>query len=364
MNLMKNAFNTCFSCVKSVSIPRIDIFASDIALDLGTANNVVYARGKGILFTQPAVIALKSHKGSYIPYAFGQEAKLMIGKTPPEIKVVRPLRDGVIADFRSAEEMIKNCIRRVSGKRINNPRIIICVPFGSTPVERRAIHDAAEGAGAREVFLVEEPMAAAIGADLPVTDPIGCMMIDIGGGTTEVAVISLGGIVYGKSVRVGGDKIDLSIQEYIRRHHNLLIGEFTAEKIKKEIGTAKVLSDDEKKEFFVKGRDLLEGIPKEIRLTSADIADSIQDPVNQIVEAVRVALEHTPPELSSDIVDRGIKLSGGGALLKNLDVVIKNATGLPVSVANDPLSSVASGTGRILEDMSKFKHVLFKQDEG
>ena len=339
------------------------LVSSDMAIDLGTANTLVYVSGKGIVLDEPSVVALIKENGAYKPYAFGHEAKMMLGRTPTDIEAKRPLRDGVIADFKGAEEMIKHFIRAVHNRRtFTGPRIVVCVPSGSTPVERRAIQEAAEGAGAREVFLSEEPMAAAIGAKLPVTEPTGSMVIDIGGGTTEVAVLSLGGIVYARSVRVGGDKMDESIISYIRRHHNLMIGEATAESIKKAIGTAYVPSDEDGLSMEIKGRDLIEGIPKEISLTEQQIAESLVEPVSQIVEAVKTALECTPPELASDIVDKGIVLTGGGAQLRNLDHVIREATKLPVFVADQPLSCVALGIGQVLEEFQRFKHVLFKQD--
>lgn len=339
------------------------LFSSDMAIDLGTANTLVYVKDRGIVLNEPSVVALINQGGARVPYAFGHEAKLMLGRTPADITASRPLKDGVIADFKGAEEMIKHFIRAVhKRKSFTGPLIIICVPSGSTPVERRAIQDAAESAGAREVFLIEEPMAAAIGAGLPVTEPTGSMIVDIGGGTTEVAVLSLGGIVYAQSARVGGDMMDQSIISYIRRYHNLLIGESTAEEIKKTIGAACAPSSGDGEEMHIKGRDLINGVPKEIVLNKRQIAESLQEPVAQIVDAVKDALELTPPELSSDIVDKGIVLTGGGALLNDLDVVIKKATGLPVFVAEDPLNCVALGTGRTLEEPRKFKHVLFKQD--
>lgn len=335
----------------------------DISIDLGTANTLVYVKGKGIVLDEPSVIALLREKGNYIPYAFGQKAKMMLGKTPCGIKAIRPLKDGVIADFKGSEEMIKHFINSANNKQaLTKPLIIICVPSGSTPVERRAIQDAAESAGAKSVFLIEEPMAAAIGAGLPVTEPTGSMIVDIGGGTTEVAVISLGGIVYSASSRVGGDIMDSSIVAYIRKHHNLLIGEHTAERIKKAIGTAYCLDDEDGEIMKVKGRDILHGIPKEILLTEKQIAESLQEPIQKIVTAVRTALESTPPELSSDIAERGIILSGGGALLKNLSIVIQQATGLPVTLAEKPLCCVALGTGKVLENMQQLEHVLFTQE--
>ncbi len=337
--------------------------SADMAIDLGTANTLVYARGRGIVLNEPSVVALLHDRGTSIPYAFGNEAKMMLGRTPAEIHAIRPLKDGVIADFKGAEEMIKHFIHQVHNRRsFTGPLIIVCVPSGSTPVERRAIQDAAESAGAREVFLIEEPMAAAIGAGLPVTEPTGSMIVDIGGGTTEVAVLSLGGIVYARSVRVGGDKMDEAIISYIRRYHNLLIGESTAEKIKKQIGAACPPEEGEGKTMEIKGRDLINGVPKEMVLSEHQVAESLIEPVSQIIEAVKIALECTPPELSSDIVDKGIVMTGGGALLRNLDLVLREATGLPVFVADDPLSCVALGTGMVLENRKKLKHVLFKQD--
>ena len=342
----------------------LGMMSSDMAIDLGTANTLVYVRGQGIVLNEPSVVALLNENGSLVPYAFGNEAKLMLGRTPAKIEAKRPLSDGVIADFRSAEEMIKHFIHKVHRRRsFTGPLIIICVPSGSTPVERRAIQDAADRAGARDVFLIEEPMAAAIGAGLPVTEPTGSMIVDIGGGTTEVAVLSLGGIVYSRSARVGGDKMDEAIIAYIRRNHNLLIGETTAERIKKTIGAASLPEKGDGKSMEIKGRDLMNGIPKEMMLTEAQVADSLAEPVSQIVEAVKVALECTPPELSSDIVDKGIVLTGGGALLHNLDTVLSSATGLPVFIAEDPLSCVAMGSGKVLENPDMLRHVLFKADQ-
>lgn len=343
----------------------IGVFSADMAIDLGTANTLVYVKGKDIVLNEPSVVALIKDNGSgtFRAYAFGQEAKMMLGRTPADIEAKRPLKDGVIADFKGAEEMIKHFIRTVHKRRsFTGPLIIVCVPSGSTPVERRAIQEAAESAGAREVFLIEEPMAAAIGAGLPVTEPTGSMIVDIGGGTTEVGVLSLGGIVYSRSVRVGGDKMDEAIISYVRRHHNLLIGESTAEKIKKEIGSACPPEDKKGKTMVIKGRDLIHGIPKEVVLTEYQVAESLIEPVSQIIEAVKIALECTPPELSSDIVDKGIVLSGGGALLSKLDVVIREATKLPVFIAEDPLTCVVRGTGKVLDEYLKLRHVLFKQD--
>jgi rod shape-determining protein MreB len=341
----------------------IGMLSSDMAIDLGTANTLVYVKHKGIVLNEPSVVALIKENGYFRPYAFGHEAKMMLGRTPAEIDAKRPLKDGVIADFKSAEEMIKHFIRTVHKRRsFTGPLIIVCVPSGSTPVERRAIQEAAESAGAREVFLIEEPMAAAIGAGLPVTEPTGSMIVDIGGGTTEVAVLSLGGIVYSRSVRVGGDKMDEAIISYVRRYHNLLIGESSAEKIKKEIGSACPPADKQGKLMSIKGRDLVNGVPKEITLSEYQISESLIEPVSQIIEAIKVALECTPPELSSDIVDKGIVMTGGGSLLHNLDYMIREATKLPVFVAEEPLTCVARGCGKVLEEREKLRHVLFKQD--
>lgn len=338
-------------------------FSTDMAIDLGTANTLVYVKDKGIVLNEPSVVALISERGSMMPYAYGNEAKQMLGRTPAKIEAKRPLKDGVIADFRVAEEMIKHFIRQVHSRRgFSGPLVVVCVPSGSTPVERRAIQEASEGAGARNVFLIEEPMAAAIGAGLPVTEPTGSMVVDIGGGTTEVAVLSLGGIVYSRSERVGGDKMDEAIISYLRRHYNLLVGEGTAEQIKKEIGSACMPWDGEGRTMRVKGRDLMNGVPVEMEMTEAQVAEALSEPVGHIVDAIREALESTPPELSSDIVDKGIVMTGGGALLSNLDYVLRESTGLPVFVADDPLSCVAMGTGRVLEGNGAYKHVLFRQE--
>ncbi|MGF6230455.1 rod shape-determining protein MreB [Inquilinus ginsengisoli] len=333
--------------------------SADMAIDLGTANTLVYVKGRGIVLNEPSVVAIANIRGKKQVLAVGDEAKQMLGRTPGNITAIRPLRDGVIADFEVAEEMIKHFIRKVHNRRsFAAPEVIVCVPSGSTAVERRAIQESAESAGARRVYLIEEPMAAAIGAGLPVTEPTGSMVVDIGGGTTEVAVLSLGGIVYSRSVRVGGDKMDEAIIAYIRRNHNLLIGEGSSERIKKEIGSAAPPEDGEGRYMEIKGRDLLNGVPKELVISERQIAESLSEPVSQIVEAVKVALEHTAPELAADIVDKGIVLTGGGSLLGNLDLVLRHATGLPVSIADDPLTCVALGTGRALEEMKTLKHVL------
>jgi rod shape-determining protein MreB len=333
--------------------------SADMAIDLGTANTLVYVKGRGIVLNEPSVVAITEHKGKQQVLAVGEEAKQMLGRTPGNIQAIRPLRDGVIADFEVAEEMIKYFIRKVHNRRMfASPLVIICVPSGSTAVERRAIQESAESAGARRVYLIEEPMAAAIGAGLPVTEPTGSMVVDIGGGTTEVAVLSLGGIVYSRSVRVGGDKMNEAIIAYIRRNHNLLVGESSAERIKEDIGSACPPHDGDGPTISIKGRDLMNGVPKELVISERQIAESLAEPVGAIIEAVKVALEHTAPELAADIVDKGIVLTGGGALLGNIDLVLRNATGLPVSIADDPLSCVVLGTGRALEEMKGLRHVL------
>ncbi len=337
----------------------LGMLSSDMAIDLGTANTLVYVKGRGIVLNEPSVVAIMNKGGKKQVLEVGNAAKMMLGRTPGNIEAIRPMRDGVIADFEVAEEMIKHFIRKVHNRRsFANPMIIICVPSGATAVERRAIQESALSAGARRVYLIEEPMAAAIGADLPVTEATGSMVVDIGGGTTEVAVLSLGGIVYARSVRVGGDKMDEAIISYIRRHHNLLVGEASAERIKKEVGCARAPDKALETRITIKGRDLLNGVPKEITLSQAQIADALQEPVSQIIEAVKVALEATPPELAADIVDKGIVLTGGGSLLTNLDQVLRDETGLPVSIADEPLSCVALGTGKVLEHINTHKQVL------
>lgn len=333
--------------------------SSDMGIDLGTANTLVYVKGRGVILNEPSVVAIAEVNGKKQILAVGDEAKMMVGRTPGNIKAIRPLKDGVIADFDVAEEMIKYFIKRVHNRRtFTSPQVVICIPYGATAVERRAIQESAECAGARNVFLIEEPMAAAIGAGLPVTEPTGSMVVDIGGGTTEVAVISLGGIVYGRSVRVGGDTLDDAIISYIRKTHNLLIGESTAEKIKKTIGAALPPESGDGLEMKIKGRDLQDGIPKEVVVTERQIAESLVEPVTSIVDAVHTALENTAPELSADIVDKGIVLTGGGAMLRRLDVWLRESTGLPVMPAEDPLLCVALGTGHALEEIDTMKSVL------
>src|SRR6058998_807529 len=334
----------------------LGLLSADMAIDLGTANTLVYVKGRGIVLNEPSVVAIASVKGRKQVLAVGEEAKLMLGRTPGNIQAIRPLRDGVIADFEVAEEMIKHFIRKVHNRRsFASPLIIVCVPSGSTAVERRAIQESAESAGARKVLLIEEPMAAAIGAGLPVTEPSGSMIVDVGGGTTEVAVISLGGIVFSRSVRVGGDKMDEAIAQFIKRKYNLLVGERTAELIKITIGSA--YPSDEVQTMEIKGRDLVAGVPKTVVITDEEIRDSLLEPINQIVEAVRLSLERTPPELASDIVDRGIVLAGGGALLRNLDILLREETSLPVMMADDPLTAVVMGAGKALDEISLLREV-------
>ena len=340
----------------------LGLMSADMAIDLGTANTLVYVRGQGIVLNEPSVVAITIISGRKQVLRVGEEAKQMLGRTPGNIHAIRPLRDGVIADFEVAEEMIKHFIRKVHNRRsFASPQMVICVPSGSTAVERRAIQEAAESAGARRVDLIEEPMAAAIGAGLPVTEATGSMIVDIGGGTTEVAVISLGGIVYSRSVRVGGDKMDEAIINYIRRTHNLLIGESTAERIKKEIGSACPPEEGEGRMMEIKGRDLMNGVPKELVISERQIAEALAEPVGAIIDAVKGALEHTAPELAADIVDRGIVMSGGGSLLSNLDYVLRYATGLAVTVADDPLSCVVMGSGQALENMKSLQRVLISR---
>lgn len=335
------------------------LFSSDIAIDLGTANTLVYVKGRDIVLNEPSVVAYSVKNGRKVVHAVGADARQMLGRTPGNIEAIRPMKDGVIADFEVAEAMIDHFIKKVHNRKWGvNPRVVICVPSGATAVEKRAIHQSAEQAGASRVFLIEEPMAAALGAGLPIHEPAGSMVVDIGGGTTEVAVLSLDGIVYSRSVRVGGDKMDDAIIQYVRRTTNLLIGEMSAEKVKKEIGSATMPDDNEGMTVQIKGRDLMNGVPREIRVSEAMIAESLAEPVEQIVEAVKNALEATPPELAADIVDKGIMLTGGGALLRNLDTELRNRTGLPVSIADDPLSCVVRGSGTVVENLKKWKSVL------
>ena len=333
------------------------LFSNDLAIDLGTANTLIYVKGKGIVSCEPSVVAvLKDERGIKRVHAVGREAKEMLGRTPGLIHAVRPLRDGVIADFEITEAMLKYFIDKALSRRtLVKPRIVICVPFGITEVEKRAVRESAESAGAREVYLIEEPMAAAIGAGLPVTEPTGNMVVDIGGGTTEVAVISLAGIVFSQSIRVGGDKMDDAIIAYMKRKYNLLVGEQTAERVKCQVGNAYPL--DEPMTMEVKGRDLVAGVPRTVVVNSDEIRDALAEPINAIVEAVMSSLEKTPPELSADIKDKGIVLTGGGALLKNLDVLLREETGLPVMVSDDPISAVVLGSGKALDHMELLKEV-------
>jgi rod shape-determining protein MreB len=338
--------------------------ANDIAIDLGTANTLIYIRGKGIVLDEPSVVAIRHEDGPNGPYskksllAVGIEAKTMLGRSPQNIQAIRPMKDGVIADFNITEDMIKFFIAKVHDTRwfVPSPRIIICVPFGATQVERRAIRESAERAGAKQVFLIEEPMAAAIGAGLPIGEATGSMVIDVGGGTTEVGIISLGGIVYAKSERVGGDKIDQAIIDYLRRNYGTLISDPTAEMIKKKIGTAFPMS--EILELEVTGRNLAEGLPRRLKINSNEILEALQEPLNAIVSAVKSALEQTPPELGADIADNGMVLTGGGALLRNLDRLLMEETGIPVVTADDPLTCVARGCGKTLESLDQFSTVF------
>ena len=340
--------------------PILGWFSNDLAIDLGTANTVVYAKGQGIVISEPSVVAVaRDGRGVDKVRAVGKAAKEMLGRTPGNIVAIRPMKDGVIADFEITEAMLRYFISRVHDrKRLVRPRIVIAVPSGITSVEKRAVRESAMSAGAREVYLIDEPMAAAIGAGLPVTEPSGNMIIDIGGGTTEVAVISLSGIVYSNSARVGGDKMDEAIINYVKRKYNLLIGERTAELIKINIGSACL--SDENASMEVKGRDLVAGVPKILEIKAEEVREALAETVNQVVEAAKIALERTPPELAADIVDKGIVLVGGGSQLRNLDVLLREATGLPVMLAEDPLTAVAIGTGRTLDDVSLLREVAHR----
>ena len=332
------------------------MWSQDMAIDLGTANTLVVVKNRGVVLNEPSVVAIINENGKKTVLAVGDEAKTILGRTPRNISAIRPLRDGVIADFIVTEEMIKHFIKKVHIKNtFANPRILICVPTGSTPVERKAIQDSALAAGARRVQLIEEPIAAAIGAGLPISDATGSMIVDIGGGTTEIAVMSLGGVVFSKSLRVAGDAMDSAIINYMRKKFNLLIGESTAEKIKKEIGTAIPTTNNV---FLMKGRDIRTGTPKEISLTEEDACEALMPILSQMLSAIKEALESTPPELSADLVDMGLVLTGGGALLKNIDKLISKDTGLPVTIADNPLECVAIGTGKALENEELFSTML------
>jgi rod shape-determining protein MreB len=333
-------------------------FTNDISIDLGTANTLIYVKRKGIVLNEPSVAAIDKSSGKVI--AVGNEAKAMLGRTPGEIEAVRPMKDGVIADFETTESLLREFILKVSKRKFFvRPRIMICVPSGITEVEKRAVRDSAENAGAREVFLVAEPVAAAIGVGLPVDKPSGNMVIDIGGGTTEIAVIALSGIVTATSIRVGGDKMDEAIVQFVKRSYNLLIGDQMAEQIKMRIGSAYPLENGEE-EMEIKGRDLVAGIPKTLLINSVEVRNALKEPVEQIVQAVKRSLEETPPELSADIVDRGIVMSGGGSLLRGLDKLLREETSLPINVVEDPLTAVVLGTGKILDDPELFEKVLMK----
>ncbi len=330
--------------------------SNDLAIDLGTANTLVYLKGKGIVFREPSVVAVqRDSRGEQNVVAVGKAAKEMLGKTPGSIVAIRPMKDGVIADFEVTEEMLRYFIVRAHNRKtFVRPRIIIGVPSGITPVEKRAVRESAESAGAREIYLIEEPMAAAIGADLPIKDATGNMILDIGGGTTEVAVISLSGTVTSQSIRVAGDKMDEALVQYVKRKYSLLIGDRTAEVIKMTIGTA--YPDENSESMEVKGRDMVTGIPKTLEITAEEVREALVDPINTIVETVRITLEKTPPELAADIVDKGIVLVGGGALLKNLDVLLREVTSVPITIADDPLSAVVMGAGRVLDDIELLKN--------
>jgi rod shape-determining protein MreB len=333
------------------------LFSNDLAVDLGTANTLVYVRGRGIVLDEPSVVAIK--KGTAHVLAVGEEAKQMLGRTPGNIVAIRPLKDGVIANFEIAKEMLQYFIRKIHNRKsMIRPRIIVCVPSGITQVEKRAVKDSAQQAGAREVYLVEEPMAAAVGANLPIQEPSGNMIVDVGGGTTEVAVISLAGIVYSLSVRIGGDEMDECIIQHIKRKYNLLIGERTAEEIKIKIGSA--FPPPEPKSMDIKGRDLVAGIPKTIAINDEEIRDCMGEPISTIIEGVKTALEETPPELAADIVDRGIILAGGGSLLSGLDALLREETKLPILYAENPPACVAMGAGKMLDTLDLLRHVSIK----
>lgn len=335
-----------------------NLFSTDLAIDLGTANTLVYVKGKGIVSNEPSIVAVyRDPRGNQKILAIGEEAKNMLGRTPGNIIAIRPMKDGVIADFEVTEQMLRHFIFKAHNRRtFVRPRVVVCVPSGVTPVERRAVKESALSAGAREVFLIEEPMAAAIGAGLPIREATGNMILDIGGGTTEVAVISMGGIVTTNSIRVAGDKMDDAIIQYVKRRYNLFIGERTAEQVKITLGNA-FPGDEDGASMEVKGRDMVSGIPKTLELTADEVKEALTEPLNSIVDVVRITLERTPPELASDIVDKGIVMTGGGALLKNIDVLLRNAVNLPITIVDDPLSTVVMGSGKLLDDNDLLREV-------
>ena len=335
-----------------------NLFSTDLAIDLGTANTLVYVKGKGIVSNEPSIVAVyRDPRGNQKILAIGEEAKSMLGRTPGNIIPIRPMKDGVIADFEVTEQMLRHFIFKAHNRRtFVRPRVVVCVPSGVTPVERRAVKESALSAGAREVFLIEEPMAAAIGAGLPIREATGNMVLDIGGGTTEVAVISMGGIVTTNSIRVAGDKMDDAIVQYVKRRYNLFIGERTAEQVKITLGNA-FPADEDGASMEVKGRDVVSGIPKTLELTADEVKEALTEPLNSILDVVRITLERTPPELASDIVDKGIVMTGGGALLKNIDVLLRNAVNLPITIVDDPLSTVVMGSGKLLDDNDLLREV-------
>jgi rod shape-determining protein MreB len=334
------------------------LFSTDLAIDLGTANTLVYVKGKGVVSNEPSVVAVyRDPRGNQKILAIGEEAKDMLGRTPGNIVPIRPMKDGVIADFEVTEQMLRHFIFKAHNRKtFVRPRVVVCVPSGVTPVERRAVKESAESAGAREVYLIEEPMAAAIGAGLPITEASGNMIVDIGGGTTEVAVISMGSIVASNSIRVAGDKMDDAIIQYVKRRYNLFVGERTAEQVKIKLGNA-FPSEGKTDTLEIKGRDLVSGIPKILEMTAGEVKEALTEPLNNIVDVVRITLERTPPELASDIVDKGIVMTGGGALLKNIDVMLRNAINLPITIVDDPLSTVVMGSGKLLDDRDLLREV-------
>jgi rod shape-determining protein MreB len=335
-----------------------NIFSTDLAIDLGTANTLVYVKGKGVVSNEPSVVAVyRDPRGNQKILAIGEAAKDMLGRTPANIIPIRPMKDGVIADFEVTEQMLRYFISKAHNRKtFVRPRVVVCVPSGITPVERRAVKESAESAGAREVYLIEEPMAAAIGAGLPITEASGNMILDIGGGTTEVAVISMGGIVTSNTIRMAGDKMDDAIIQYVKRRYNLFIGERTAEQVKIQLGNA-FPSEDNADTMEIKGRDLVSGIPKTLDMTAGEVKEALTEPLDNIIDTVRITLERTPPELASDIVDKGIVMTGGGALLKNIDVLLRNAINLPITIVEDPLSTVVMGSGKLLDDTNLLRDV-------